>query len=73
MARDRGRHYSLPDFFRQMPNKLLARYFDERGVLAEVDSATLKEGKPEELFTAWLALPETSATPWMPSCARFTP
>jgi hypothetical protein len=54
-----GRHYSTRDFFRQMPNRLLARYFEGRGALAQVDFATLKEGKPEALFAAWLELPES--------------
>ena len=38
-----GRHYSTRDFFRQMPNDLLARYFAARGVLAELDFAGMKE------------------------------
>jgi hypothetical protein len=54
-----SRHYSTRDFFRQMPNRLLARYFSERGVLIELDFAILKETQPDDLFTAWLALPET--------------
>jgi hypothetical protein len=53
-----GRHYSVRDFFRQMPNALLGRYFAARGVLAEVDFAALKEARPEPLFAAWLELPE---------------
>ncbi|MFZ0663975.1 MAG: hypothetical protein WAM66_14900 [Acidobacteriaceae bacterium] len=53
-----GRHYSTRDFFRQMPNRLLARYFAARAVLAEVDFAALKETKPDDLFAAWLELPE---------------
>ena len=52
------RHYSTRDFFRQMPKRLLARYFDVRAALAEVDFATLKEGKPDALFAAWLEMPE---------------
>jgi hypothetical protein len=52
------RHYSTRDFFRQMPNALLARYFAARGVLAEMNFAALKEAKPEPLFAAWLELPE---------------
>lgn len=27
-----ARHYSTKDFFQQMPNALLARYFQERGL-----------------------------------------
>ncbi len=55
-----GRHYSTRDFFRQMPNRLLARYFVARGVLDGVDFAALKESRIEPLFDAWLALPEAS-------------
>ena len=32
-----GCHYSTRDFFRQMPNRLLARYFEARGVLAGLE------------------------------------
>ena len=31
------RHYSTTNFFRQMPNALLARYFEGRGLLADVN------------------------------------
>jgi RHS repeat-associated protein len=41
-----------------MPNVLLARYFQDRGVLGDLDFATLKETQPDELFTAWLELPD---------------
>ncbi len=53
-----GRHYTTRDFFRQMPNALLARYFEGRGVLAGLDFGAMKEAQPEELFAAWLELPE---------------
>ena len=52
------RHYSTKDFFRQMPNALLARYFQERGLFGDLDFATMKEAKPDELFAAWLELPD---------------
>lgn len=42
------RHYSARDFFRQMPNALLARYFEVRGVLADVDFAALSETQPDK-------------------------
>jgi hypothetical protein len=58
MRGDMDRHYSTRDFFRQMPNALLARYFAARSVLAEMDFAALQETKPEPLFAAWLELPE---------------
>jgi hypothetical protein len=51
-----GRHYSSKDFFRQMPNALLARYFHTRGLLPELDFGAMPEGKPEALFEAWAAL-----------------
>jgi len=53
-----ARQYSTRDFFRQMPNALLARYFQKPGLFGDVDFATMKEGKPDELFAAWLALPD---------------
>lgn len=53
-----ARHYSTRSFFRQMPNALLTRYFHERGLFEDLDFAAMKEGKPDELFTAWLALPD---------------
>jgi hypothetical protein len=41
-----------------VPNALLARYFQGRGELGELDFATMKDAQPDELFTAWLALPD---------------
>ena len=51
-----ARHYSSKGFFRQMPNALLARYFQGRGLFVDMDFTAMKEGKPDELFAAWLAL-----------------
>ncbi len=51
-----NRHYSTREFFRQMPNALLARYFEARGVLGELDFSAMKEAAPKELFAAWLEL-----------------
>jgi len=56
-----ARHYTTRDFFRQMPNRLLARYFEGRGVLAGLDFAAMKETQTEGLFTAWLKLPDSSS------------
>lgn len=53
-----ARHYSTKDFFRQIPNALLARYFHERGLFTELDFTTMKETKPDELFASWLDLTE---------------
>ncbi len=52
------RNYSTRDFFRQMPNALLARYFAGRAVFGEFDFATMSETRHDELFAACLALPE---------------
>ncbi len=41
-----------------MPNDLLARHFQARGLFGEVDFASMKETQPDELFEAWLVLPE---------------
>ena len=51
-----ARHYSSKGFFRQMPNSLLARYFQARGLFVDMDITAMKEGKPDELFGAWLVL-----------------
>ena len=51
-----ARHYSTRDFFRQVPNALLARYFQARGLLGDVDFAAMKETQPQALFGAWLYL-----------------
>lgn len=54
-----ARHYSTNEFFRHMPNTLLARYFHERGLFDDLDfSAMYKEGNPDALFAAWLCLSE---------------
>jgi hypothetical protein len=52
------RHYSTRDFFRQMPNALLVRYFAARGVFDEFDFVAMSETRHDDLFAAWLALPE---------------
>jgi hypothetical protein len=49
----------MRDFFRQMPNCLLARYFQGRGLFGDLDFAAIKETQPDELFAAWLKLPDT--------------
>ena len=51
-----ARHYSTRDFLRQMPNRLLARYFHARGVFGNLDFAAMKETQPDTLFAAWLDL-----------------
>lgn len=53
-----ARHYTTKDFFRQIPNALLARYFQGCELFGDVDFTAIKEGKPDELFAAWLTLME---------------
>ena len=53
-----ARHYTTKDFFRQMPNALLERYFQGRGVLGDLDFAAIKDTQPDEMFAAWLELPD---------------
>ena len=54
-----ARHYSTKDFFRQIPNALLARYFHGRGLFGGLDFSAMKETPPDELFAAWLALSDS--------------
>ena len=53
-----ARHYSIKSFFRQMPNALLERYFNQKGLFSGVCFSGLKETLTDELFAAWLYLPE---------------
>ena len=60
-----ARHYSTKNFFRQIPNALLARYFHERELFTELDfsAKAMKETKPDALFAAWLELDEADRNP----------
>jgi hypothetical protein len=51
-----AREYQPRQFFRQVPNHLLKRYFDGKNVLSEVDVAKLSETKVEAIHEAWLKL-----------------
>ena len=53
-----AKHYSVKDFFRQMPNALLSRYFRARDLLTDFDFTAMKETKTDALFDALLALPD---------------
>jgi hypothetical protein len=46
-----------------MPNTLLARYFQGRKLFTDLDFAAMKEGKPDDLFGAWLALSDAERNP----------
>jgi hypothetical protein len=50
-----SRHYSTKDFLRQMPNALLARYFQARGLFGDLDFSAMKETHPDQLFVSWLS------------------
>ena len=49
-----ARHYSTRDFFWQMPNALLARYFAARSAFGQFDFAAISETWHDELFATWL-------------------
>ena len=51
-----SRHYSTKRFFREVPADFLARYFQQKGVLAEFDFAKLEEDGIEALNVALEAL-----------------
>ncbi|MBP6733940.1 MAG: hypothetical protein KAX51_04885 [Chromatiaceae bacterium] len=56
-------YYSTGNFFRQMPNALLARYFEGQGLFSDLDFSAMNETKPDGLFTAWLDLPKARRKP----------
>jgi len=58
-----ARHFSVREFFRQMPNALLQRYFKSKGVLRDINFAAIPETKPDELFVAWLELSDSTRSP----------
>lgn len=53
-----AKNYSTREFFRQIPNALLARYFHSRNLFVDFDFAGMAETKPDALFDAWLQLAE---------------
>lgn len=56
------RHYSVPHFFRQVPNALLKRYFANHDLFGDVDFEKMSETKPDALLEAWDALPDEKRT-----------
>jgi len=58
-----ARHYTTKDFFRQIPNALLARYFHERKLFTDLDFSAMKEIKPDALFVVWLDLDDGQRNP----------
>jgi hypothetical protein len=55
--------YQHRQFFRRVPNELLARYFEAMDVLLGVDFGELKETEVEPIFEAFTALPEDQQAP----------
>ena len=51
-------HYSIKSFFRVMPAPVLSRYFQKQGLFNDVDFVSPTGAKLDELFEAWLSLPE---------------
>ena len=41
-----------------MPNALLNRYFQVRGLFGDLNFSAMRETRPDELFSAWLTLPD---------------
>ena len=52
-----AKQYSPRNFLRLAPNALLERYFRDRGLLTDLDIASLPETKIDTVFEAWMALP----------------
>ncbi len=48
-----ARHYSVPHFFRQVPNALLKRFFAGHELFGDLDFEAMRETKPEALLKAW--------------------
>ena len=46
--------YSIKVSFRQILNALLARYFQARGLLGDLDFPAMQETQPDELLVGWL-------------------
>lgn len=41
-----------------MPNALLERYFEQKGLFGDIDFSQLKETQTDDLFAAWMSLSE---------------
>ncbi|MBF0422165.1 MAG: hypothetical protein HQL73_04155 [Magnetococcales bacterium] len=51
-----ARHYHPRKFFRNVPNKLLRRFFHQEGVLGELAWDDIGEAKVDPIYDAWLTL-----------------
>ena len=54
-----ARHFSTREFFRHMPNSLLARYFHAHDLFSHLDFSKMKEAQPNELFKVWVTLSDS--------------
>jgi hypothetical protein len=55
--------YQHRQFFRRVPNALLAEYFKAKKISLGVDLGELKESEVEPIFEAFTALPEDEQAP----------
>lgn len=53
-----SKHYTIKSFFRQMPNALLARYFEAQGIEHGLDLVKVSETKPEPWMEVWARVPD---------------
>jgi hypothetical protein len=58
-----SRHYSVREFFRQVPNTLLSRYFQARSLLSDLDFDAMSETRLDALLKAWNDLPDDERKP----------
>ena len=56
------RHYTINQFFRQMPNELLARYFYSCSEFKGFDFKSAEDINPQDLLRQWSSLPEDVRT-----------
>ena len=56
------RHYTINQFFRQMPNELLARYFYSCSEFKGFDFKSAEDINPHDLLRQWSSLPEDVRT-----------
>lgn len=53
-----SKHYTIREFFRQMPNAMLARYFEWRQHPHGLDLARVPEARPDPWLAVWDQVPE---------------
>lgn len=64
-----ARHYASKDFFWCMPNALLARYFQGKPMVGELDFAAMSATQHGDFFPLGWPCLIPSATLWTPSSA----